>query len=245
MADVASTVGWYGKVPSTGDFISRRLARTTVNEIDRWCEVGMTTLRERAPETWQRTYTAAPVWNALLPARVVAPHACLVAVAASSDRVGRRFPLCVVASLPASALPRKASLGDYGEAMSAIVEQAVRASIGIDEFDARVMALSAQYLNEEDPTAGGESDIGAVLDELAIDAADLATVPLGAHASFPWPDLARTFDANGATSYWWATRAPGNSSGAGFTHRGTLTPNLFVTLFDERGAQAPPSDANR
>ena len=242
MGDVASMVGWYGKTPSTGDFVSRRLARPTLNEVDRWCEVGMLALRERAPDTWERAYASAPTWNALVPARVIAPHACLVAVAASSDRVGRRFPFCVVAAPPHAALAGIASLGEYGEAMSALVEQSTHASIGMDEFDARLSALATRYF--DGAAASDSSDIGAVLDELAIDATDLVTVPFGARAAFPWPDLARTFEPAGTTSYWWGHRASAPSPG-GFTHRGTLTPSLFVLLFGERAAEARTSEAAR
>jgi type VI secretion system protein ImpM len=244
MADVASMIGWYGKTPSTGDFVSRRLARPTINEVDRWCEVGMLALRERAPDTWERSYASAPTWNALVPARVIAPHACLVAVAASSDRVGRRFPFCVVASPPPAALASIASLGEYGEAMSTLVEQSTHAAIGIDEFDARLSALAARYFDGRAMASDDDSDIGAVLGELAIDAADLVTVPLGAHATFPWPGLARTFEPEGATSYWWGHRTPTVSPG-GFTHRGTLTPTLFVMLFGEPAAEARMHEAAR
>jgi type VI secretion system protein ImpM len=244
MADAASMIGWYGKTPSTGDFVSRRLARPTINEVDRWCEVGMLALRERAPDGWERSYASAPTWNALVPARVIAPHACLVAVAASCDRVGRRFPFCVVASPPPAALAHIASLGEYGEAMSTLVEQSTRAALGLDEFDARLCALAGRYFDGRAVTPDDASDLGAVLGELAIDAADLVTVPLGAHAAFPWPDLARTFEPEGATSYWWGHRASAPSPG-GFTHRGTLTPSLFVLLFGERAAAAPMREADR
>jgi type VI secretion system protein ImpM len=244
MADVDSMIGWYGKTPSTGDFVSRRLARPTLNEVDRWCEVGMLALRERAPDTWERAYASAPTWNALVPARVIAPHACLVAVAASSDRVGRRFPFCVVASPPQPALAGIASLGEYGEAVSTLVEQSTHASIGMDEFDARLSALAARYFDGGAASTGDSSDIGAVLDELAIDATDLVTVPFGAHAAFPWPDLARTFEPAGTTSYWWGHRASAPLPG-GFTHRGTLAPSLFVMLFGERAVETPTSEAAR
>jgi type VI secretion system protein ImpM len=179
-----------------------------------------------------------------VPARVIAPHACLVSVAASSDRVGRRFPFCVVAAPPPATLASIASLGEYGEAMATLIEQSTRASIGVDEFDALLSALAARYFDGPATASDDDSDIGAVLGELAIDAADLVTVPLGAHAAFPWPDLARTFEPEGATSYWWSHRQSMPSPG-GFTHRGTLTPALFVMLFGERAAEARTREAAR
>jgi hypothetical protein len=131
-----------------------------------------------------------------------------------------------------------------GEAMATLIEQSTRASIGVDEFDARLSALAARYFDGPATASDDDSDIGAVLGELAIDAADLVTVPLGAHAAFPWPDLARTFEPEGATSYWWSHRQSMPSPG-GFTHRGTLTPALFVMLFGERAAEARTREAAR
>jgi type VI secretion system protein ImpM len=236
----APIVGWYGKTPSTGDFISRRLSRSIIDRLDGWLQAGMTAIREASPDGWQRHYASAPVWDALLPAGIVAARMCVVAVAPSFDRVGRRFPFCVIVSLPPdkAALSRFTSLAEYGAGLSKVVEESIQDSIGADEIDQRLDALTAQCVQPSPPEIADLSDIAAVLGDAALDNA-LTTVPLNARSIFPWPDLVRTFEPSGATSYWWRVE-PGRMQ-CGFTHEGALNTRLFSMLFGApAGVEEPP-----
>jgi type VI secretion system protein ImpM len=217
--------GWYGKSPATGDFISRRLSRPMIDALDRWFQSGLTALRERAPERWENVYAKAPVWNGLLPGGIVAAQPCLASIAPSSDRVGRRFPFCVVAEVPARSNGWMRALGRRGVDLSRVVEQSLRAPLPGDELDKRLHDVAAHTFAGDD--AGAGDDIGSVLEDLAIESVDLATVPLDAQSAFPWPDLAQRFDPGGTASYWWTA----GKGGAGFVHRGALDADLFVTLF--------------
>ena len=232
MDTVRPLIGWYGKSPSTGDFISRRLARGTIDKLDTWLQSGMMAIGEQAPDRWQRLYAAAPIWNALLPCGILAPDACLTVLAASFDRVGRHFPFCMVVALPAGemTLATITSLPDYCESLSQLVEQAIRTSLSADELDERLPAATEPFLRDDESDYPDLSDITAVLGSAAL-GDDLTTVPLDPRAAFPWPDLARTFDPRGSTSYWWSG-IPQRGTG-GFTHRGSLDAPLFVTLFAE------------
>jgi type VI secretion system protein ImpM len=218
------TFGWYGKSPAAGDFVSRRLSRPIIVALDRWFQSGMTALRERMPEAWHSCYAKAPVWRTLLPAEAIAPQPCLAVVAASSDRVGRSFPFGIVAPLPAQPNGWIRSLPQAGEDVSRLVEQSLR-TLRSDEFDQRLDEIASRIFGNE---AG--DDIGSVLDDLAIETGDLATVPLNARSAFPWPDLAQRFEPAGTTSYWWTGA---NRASAGFMHDGSLDADLFVTLFGE------------
>jgi len=230
--DAVPVFGWFGKMPSTGDFISRRLSRSVVDTLDHWIQVGMTAIRQRFPDDWQRYYGLAPVWNALLPRDILSPSVCLAVVAPSFDRVGRRFPLCVIVALPVrSMLARITSLPDYSANLSRLVGQSLHRQAGSDELDERLPALTSQFMRDEEAAADDLSDIAAVLGTAALDD-DLTTVPLNAHAAFPWPNLARTFEADGATSYWWNSGRSG-ALHRGFTHAGPLDAKLFLTLFGE------------
>jgi type VI secretion system protein ImpM len=233
MSEPAPIAAWYGKSPSIGDFVSRRLSKGIVDTLHSWFQSGMAAIRERAPDAWERHYAAAPVWNALLPAHVVSPKACIAVVAASFDRVGRRFPLCVLVELPEgnASLARITSLPDYCASLSRLVDQSIRAPVGADELDRRLSILAPEFFRGEDSQADDLSDIVAVLGDAARDS-DLTTVPLSAEAAFPWPELAGTFDVAGTTSYWWSAVRPGRLQG-GFTHRGALDASLFVMLFGD------------
>ncbi|ESZ14339.1 type VI secretion protein [Mesorhizobium sp. L48C026A00] len=84
--------GFYGKMPATGDFVTRRLPGDFVRSWDRWLAQHIVPLI--GSETWPRT-------TAL---RFLAGPASFGASAGiilqSADRVGRQFPLSVVARLP-------------------------------------------------------------------------------------------------------------------------------------------------
>ncbi|MCF6099660.1 type VI secretion system-associated protein TagF [Mesorhizobium muleiense] len=84
--------GFYGKMPATGDFVTRRLPGDFARIWDRWLAQHIVPLI--GSETWPRT-------TAL---RFLAGSAFFGASAGiilqSADRVGRQFPLSVVAQLP-------------------------------------------------------------------------------------------------------------------------------------------------
>lgn len=223
------TYGWYGKSPAAGDFVSRRLPRAAIAVLDGWFQSGMTALRDRAPVEWPTYYANAPVWRALLPSQIVVPQPCLAIVAASSDRVGRRFPFCIVAPLSPQSNGWMRSVAQGGDELSRLVEQSLRMPLHGDEIDRRLDEIASRVRDESG--ARDSDDMGNVLDDLAIESGDeLATVPLTAQSTFPWPDLAQRFEPAGTASYWWASA---KRASAGFVHRGALDAELFVTLFGE------------
>jgi type VI secretion system protein ImpM len=89
--------GWYGKLPSLGDFASRRLPPLFVEPWDRWLASGMAYWRQR-DEAWLDAFLAAPTWRFALGAGI--PYSRSPGYAGvlmpSVDRVGRYFPLTVV-----------------------------------------------------------------------------------------------------------------------------------------------------
>ena len=108
---MAQAIAWYGKLPSSGDFVGRGLPRPLQRTWDDWLQramaaaqrrVGAALLRERllAMAPWQCVVLAAapgqPAWHGV--------------VRSSADRVGRVFPLllaeaCDAPRLDALALP--------------------------------------------------------------------------------------------------------------------------------------------
>ncbi|RWM86749.1 MAG: type VI secretion system-associated protein TagF [Mesorhizobium sp.] len=124
--------GFYGKMPATGDFVTRRLPGDFVRIWDRWLAQHVVPLM--GLESWPRT-------TAL---RFLAGPAPLGASAGiilqSADRVGRQFPLSVVAQL--SEAPFQMA---HAEAWFAEIEEAAIAAqhgdLTADELDAALTAL--------------------------------------------------------------------------------------------------------
>ena len=231
MRAAAPVIGWYGKTPLTGDFVSRRLSRAIIDKLDTWLQSGMTAIRHEAPDAWQEYYESAPIWDAVLPSGIVTSNVCLAIVAASFDRVGRRFPFCLIVALPAhrATLARFSSLPDYCAGLSSLVDESIRKTIRADELDRKLDTLTSQYACNDLSEVAELSDITAVLGNAAA-GDELTTVPLNADSLFPWPDLVRTFDPAGSTSYWWSSVERVRRHG-GLTHSGDLDARLFRTLF--------------
>ncbi|MFY9509696.1 MAG: type VI secretion system-associated protein TagF, partial [Rubrivivax sp.] len=99
--------GWHGKLPSLGDFASRRLEAPFVDAWDGWLAAGLLALREANPAGWLDAYLSSPSWRFLLQPGVLPGEAGEQGYAGvlmpSVDRVGRYFPFTVVQPLGADA----------------------------------------------------------------------------------------------------------------------------------------------
>lgn len=93
--------GWYGKLPTLGDFASRRLDASFIDPWDAWLAQGIATLREQSGDAWLDAYLASPVWRFVLMPGVLGEQAVAGVLMPSVDRVGRYFPLTLAAPLPA------------------------------------------------------------------------------------------------------------------------------------------------
>ncbi|MCE2914442.1 MAG: type VI secretion system-associated protein TagF [Rubrivivax sp.] len=109
--DIDSPAGWHGKLPTLGDFASRRLDEAFIEAWDSWLAQGLLRLRTDGPGVWLEGYLASPSWRFLLMPGVlgagpVVGQAWAGVLMPSVDRVGRYFPLTLVkpmAAGPASA----------------------------------------------------------------------------------------------------------------------------------------------
>jgi type VI secretion system protein ImpM len=88
--------GFFGKVPSHGDFVSRRLPADFVAPWDAWLQAGLADSRVRLGDGWLPIYLNSPIWRFALGAGVCGPQAWAGVMMPSVDRVGRYFPLTLV-----------------------------------------------------------------------------------------------------------------------------------------------------
>ncbi len=85
--------GFYGKIPSHGDFLRRGLSPAFIEPWDTWLQQSLLTGRDVLGEGWQDAYFSAPIWRFALPAGVCGPETMMGVLMPSVDRVGRQFPL--------------------------------------------------------------------------------------------------------------------------------------------------------
>jgi type VI secretion system protein ImpM len=95
--------GWYGKLPSLGDFASRRLPVEFVKPWDAWLQEVVPAARAALGEGWLDTYLTMPIWRFTFLPGLVGPSGWAGVLMPSVDRVGRHFPLTVAMAMPSHA----------------------------------------------------------------------------------------------------------------------------------------------
>ena len=91
------TRGFYGKLPSCGDFVGAGLPRAFVRAWDGWSARALPASRDRLGPAWQAAWLEAPVWRFALPVGACGDQRAFGVWMPSVDRVGRYFPLVLAA----------------------------------------------------------------------------------------------------------------------------------------------------
>ena len=93
-------VGFFGKLPSHGDFIGRRVGSAFREAWDAWLQRCLAESQRQLGPRWLECYLTSPMWRFFLCDGVAGEASYAGVLLPSVDRVGRYFPLTVVAELP-------------------------------------------------------------------------------------------------------------------------------------------------
>lgn len=141
-----SPIAWYGKLPSLGDFAGRRMSHALTSEWDAWLRAGMEEMRRADDTGWPDTFVAAPLWFFI--AQAAATGSPVVgALAPSMDRVGRYYPLTIMATAPrpGCAFADDAQVKAFLAGARAAIVDARRRTLPVDELDRRVTQLQSPF----------------------------------------------------------------------------------------------------
>lgn len=136
-------IGFYGKLPCRGDFLQRRAPQVFVDAWDAWLQAGMQASREQLGDAWLDRYLTGPVWRFALAPGVCEGAAYAGILVPSVDRVGRYFPLTIVAELDERYCPLDVACApSWLDAAEALVLDALAAEeLDLDRFDEQVAQL--------------------------------------------------------------------------------------------------------
>jgi type VI secretion system protein ImpM len=137
-------VGLYGKLPSHGDFLRRRVSDAFVRVWDEWLQECITASRSALGDRWLDIYLTSPVWRFAADAGAFGPAPVMGLMAPSVDRVGRYFHLTLVAELPERVNLLAAVAGATGffeNAERLVLETLAADVVDFSGFDERVAAL--------------------------------------------------------------------------------------------------------
>ncbi|HVZ09625.1 type VI secretion system-associated protein TagF [Rhodopila sp.] len=132
------SAGFFGKLPSRGDFVSNGLATMAVGVWDRAVASVLTAARVRLAERFASVWLVAPVWRFALPAGMCGPEPLLGLWMPSVDKVGRYFPLMIAGTCPGAA---PACMARCGGAWLDAAEMAGRSALADDLAPDRLAAL--------------------------------------------------------------------------------------------------------
>ena len=170
--------GFYGKLPSEGDFVTRRLPWEFTSVWDDWLQQGMHASRTALGAGWLDLYLSAPIWRFQVAPGVCGPLGWRGLFFASVDRVGRYFPL-TLAFADASA-PSLASLSADADAWIAVEDAALAAlspRLPIAEFDRLVEALAWPAAVPPDPSRPAVCLHAAATDDFPARSLSFAALP--------------------------------------------------------------------
>ena len=92
-------VGFYGKLPIAGDFISRRLPKDFIGAIDTWLQHGISVSKDVLGDRWLDLYLTSPVWRFAFQSGVCGKDTWVGIMMPSVDKVGRYFPLILACKI--------------------------------------------------------------------------------------------------------------------------------------------------
>jgi len=136
-------VGFYGKLPMVGDFVSRRLPDDFISVWDTWLQSAIATSQEQLGGDWLSRYLTSPIWRFLLSPGVCGNQAVAGIVMPSVDRVGRYFPLTVAVVFEQSpSLPLVLSTGNiWFEQLEDAALTGLEGNLDINAFDQLVQNI--------------------------------------------------------------------------------------------------------
>ena len=213
--------GFYGKLPSHGDFVTRGLPESFVDPLDAWLREGMAASRQALGEAWLDAFLTSPVWNLALAAGCCGPSAAVGVMLPSVDRVGRYFPFLLVAPMANSPSPWQIRASSEPWLQQA---RELALSVLADDFDLdRFMAASSSLGDPPVPPPPSQLGPGLVAEtdaQLAFQLAALA--PLG--------------------SLWW-TEGGAVGSPKLMAFAGQPPAAMFSELLDGRSGRGEPVEA--
>jgi type VI secretion system protein ImpM len=140
-------VGLYGKLPSHGDFLRRRIADDVVGDWDGWLQSAIAASQRILGERWLDVYLTSPAWRFACDAGACGPLPLAGVIVPSVDRVGRYFPITLMWHVPEPLTPLAVATqcaAWFQASEQHVIETLARSEVQFEEFDARVVALGAE-----------------------------------------------------------------------------------------------------
>jgi type VI secretion system protein ImpM len=156
----AILLGYYGKVPTHGDFVGKGLPRSFREPWDAWVQEVLSTSRRQMGQDWIQHYLTCPVYRFALSGGICGEQAWLGVIIPCVDQVGRYYPMTLCRSLIAcpnllEAVPNNLAWFEQAEAL---VLSCLEDGFSLETFDQRVQAMEKELngrmaADDDEPTS--------------------------------------------------------------------------------------------
>ncbi len=142
--------GFFGKLPSRGDFVRENLPRDFTDPWDAWWQRGLAWTQELAGADWRAAWLEAPIWRFMLPPGLCGRQGVLGIWLPSVDKHGRYFPLTIAATATAGWAAHVAAMTPF----LAAAEQVGCDALECDLTPAALLERIQDALMTDGPTDG-------------------------------------------------------------------------------------------
>lgn len=142
-APQALTAGYYGKVPTQGDFVTRGFSRGQTNMLDEWLRLCVRESQRMMGRGWLDAFLVAPVWRMAITPGIVGPDGFIGVMMPSVDRAGRYFPLLIGCNLIGQTCnaDQMRGLTPWYNAAEELALSTLSQSFTLAEFDEQIKTL--------------------------------------------------------------------------------------------------------
>ncbi|MVA58562.1 type VI secretion system-associated protein TagF [Agrobacterium vitis] len=153
-------IGFFGKLPSHGDFLSEGLEREIVATLDGWIRGGLHACEQEFGAAWPELFSASPPWRFIVEKGVWGQVAHAGVMLASRDRVGRSFPLIIMAQMHRFTHHPRTLFMDNTWFMAAegLAESTMTREFDINRFTETLKRMRMPRPQEEEGTATASKD---------------------------------------------------------------------------------------
>ncbi|OLP42538.1 type VI secretion system-associated protein TagF [Rhizobium oryziradicis] len=157
-------IGFFGKLPSHGDFISEGLERDTITVLDAWIRGGLHACEQEFGAHWPKIFAASPPWRFIVEKGVWGDATYAGVMLPSKDRVGRSFPLLIVAQLHEFAYHPRTLYLDHTWFMAAegLAETSLTRDFDIGHFTASLKRMRLPRPEDEEGGRVAQTDPSAL-----------------------------------------------------------------------------------
>lgn len=165
-----SRTGFFGKLVSHGDFLSRRLSPSFVRNWEQWLQAGLHASQQRLGPGWPQAFRCSPIWHFALAAGVCGEPAWAGVMMPSVDRVGRYFPLTLAYGGPdVPVLQRLRDDGRWYAELERLALSSLQEGFALAQFDQALSRVPepSRHASADCAPAWGQPAAGPMWLELA------------------------------------------------------------------------------